>query len=458
MVTTSRSGSLDLSGHPPLSLSAMRSRRIAVYLIMVCLTTMTIWAAIAKVDVVATAPGRIVPQGLVKPVQSALPGQVSQILVENGDRVIEGTPLINLESAVASAEIDRLEWDLMGARLARSWRQAVLQDDDNREFVPPENAPPGLVEVYRRLLLSRLTEKVGDRLRQDATREQLVANIAAIENEIERARKQIPVLGELVEIQSTLNQKGLGTRLKYLDAETKLIDARYDLTLNERRLVEARHELESFDANRLSNSGAFARHILSEIAEADRRIIELSSELVRARELLERHVIRAPVAGTVDNLRLQSPQAVIAAGEQLLTIVPDDARLEIEAFVSDRDIGFVSPGMPVDIKIKTFPYTRYGSLTGSLLSVSSDAVGPGQQVVSLAGASGQPGFSLPDEQGPWFKARIALDQTEVTVEHRRISLKPGTTVIADIQTSGRTVLDFLMTPLLRYRYESFRER
>ena len=140
--------------------------------------------------------------------------------------------------------------------------------------------------------------------------------------------------------------------------------------------------------------------------------------------------------------------------------MPTDSRLEIEAMVSNRDIGFVHAGQEAEIKIDTFNFTRYGLLHGQVLSVSQDAIirDRKQDRSDDRGLGTQNGTSEPQGQELNYTARISLDRTRMQIDGRMVNLSPGMAVTVEIKTGSRSILSYLLSPLLRYRQETFHER
>jgi hemolysin D len=170
--------------------------------------------------------------------------------------------------------------------------------------------------------------------------------------------------------------------------------------------------------------------------------------------------LTAPVDGVVQQLAIHTVGGVVTPAQALLVVVPSDSRLEIEAMVSNRDIGFVHAGQDAEIKIDTFNFTRYGLLHGTVLSVSQDAVIRDHQGDRAAdrtnGAASD--SSEPKGQELNYSARISLDRTEMQIDDKFVNLSPGMAVTAEIKTGSRKILDYLLSPLLRYRQETLRER
>jgi len=169
--------------------------------------------------------------------------------------------------------------------------------------------------------------------------------------------------------------------------------------------------------------------------------------------------LTAPVDGTIQQVSVHTVGGVVTPAQQLMVVVPADSPLEIEAMVSNRDIGFVHLGQAAQVKIDTFNFTRYGLLHGKVTSISRDAIArdrPADKSSTAAGAASD--SSEPQGQELVYAARIALDNTKMNIDGKLVSLSPGMAVTAEIKTGSRRVIEYLLSPLLRYRQESLRER
>jgi hemolysin D len=185
--------------------------------------------------------------------------------------------------------------------------------------------------------------------------------------------------------------------------------------------------------------------------------------LIKATRKTGLQLLTAPVDGTVQQLAVHTIGGVVTPGQSLLVVVPADSHLEIEAMVSNRDIGFVHPGQPADIKVDTFSYTRYGFLYGEVENVSADAVTPDKRdeepnarptgLDKDAAAASDTGA-----KEPVYAARVSLDKTAMVVDDRTVNLTPGMAVTVEIKTGSRHIISYFLSPLLRYGHESLRER
>ncbi len=174
-------------------------------------------------------------------------------------------------------------------------------------------------------------------------------------------------------------------------------------------------------------------------------------------------MLTAPIAGTVQQLAIHSVGGVMTPAEELMTIVPDSAPVLIEAMVENRDVGFVHAGQAAEIKVETFPFTRYGLLSGHVLDVSRSSVASGRRrggdrIFSDEGtARGKPGAGEGDPS-PAYVAHIALDRTSLLVDGHAEPITPGMAITAEIKTGRRRVIDYLLTPLREYVHDGLRER
>jgi membrane fusion protein, hemolysin D len=205
----------------------------------------------------------------------------------------------------------------------------------------------------------------------------------------------------------------------------------------------------------------FERQVLSDLSDAWKKVEELSQDQVKADRKFEEQVLRSPIDGTVQQLALHTVGGVVTPAQQLMQIVPADSRLEAEAMISNRDIGFITPGQAAEIKIDTFNFTRYGLLQGKVVTVSRDAIvrdKPGAKSGASKSEGALSDSSEPEGQELLYSAKVSLDETRMQIEGRLVALAPGMAVTVEIKTGSRRIIEYLMSPLLRYRQESLRER
>jgi len=188
---------------------------------------------------------------------------------------------------------------------------------------------------------------------------------------------------------------------------------------------------------------------------------QLAQDMVKFERKITEQVLRAPVDGTVQQLAVHTVGGVVTPAQALMSIVPSDSRLEAEAMIENRDIGFVVPGQSAQVKIDTFNFTKYGLLHGEVVTVSQDAIArdkPANPADNSKSRAALSDTSEPQGQELVYSARISLERTEMQVEDKTVSLAPGMAVTVEIKTGQRRVIEYLLSPLLRYRHEAIRER
>ena len=420
------------------------------------------WAWWGTIDIVASATGKIVPSGRTKVIQPFETGVVRSIRVQDGQAVKAGDVLIELDPTVNAAERDHLHNDLLAEQLNIARLRAAFAGGDDRvaDFTPPADADPVLISTQRQLLLSQVNEhraKIAALARQQAQKEAEQATTAAT---IHKLETMIPAIQQRVDIRKTLMDKELGSKITYFEVLQLLVEQQGELSVQKSHL----HEVEAAVAAIRETRGqavAEYRHTLSdELAKAEQKANGLTQDLIKAEQKTRLQLLTAPVDGVVQQLAIHTVGGVVTPAQSLLVVVPSDSRLEIEAMVSNRDIGFVHPGQEAEIKIDTFNFTRYGLLHGQVLSVSQDAVirDRKEDRSDDRGLGTQNDTSEPKGQELNYSARISLDRTQMQIDDRTVNLSPGMAVTVEIKTGSRTMLSYLLSPLLRYRQEALRER
>jgi len=418
-----------------------------------------VWAWWGTIDIVASATGKIVPSARTKVIQPFETGVVRSIRVEDGQTVKAGDVLIELDPTVNAAERDHLRNDLRAEQLNIARLHAALASADNlADFIPPAGADPALVNTQRQLLLNQVAEhraRIAALTSQQAQKEAERAMAAAIVHKLEA---MIPVIQPRVDIRKALMDKQLGSTLTYLEALQQLVEHQEELNVQRNHLREAEAAATAIRETTRQALAEYRRTLSEELAKAQQKADGLAQELIKAEQKTKLQVLRAPIDGVVQQLAIHTIGGVVTPGQSLLVLVPIDSRLEIEAIVRNQDIGFVQSGQDAEIKVDTFNFTRYGLLHGQVLTVSQDAVLRDVSQDRDAPQGLQKEGSEPKAQELNYMARISLDRTKMEIDGRIISLSPGMAVTVEIKTGSRTILSYLLLPLLRYRQETLRER
>jgi hemolysin D len=430
--------------------------------IIVVFCAALIWACLGSVDITATAVGKIVPTGRSKLIQPLEIGVVRSINVHDGQIVRAGDALVELDPTMINAEEGHLKSDRIAAELDVARLHAALSGgaDPLANFVAPVGASHPQIEMHRQFLASLVAElnaKVAEVDRQlqqkEAERASVVATIAKLET-------TTPVLQERVDVRKGLSDKGLGSRLTYLTEYQDLVSMQQDLLVQRSHLHEAEAASAALKESRERTVAEYRRALFDDLAKAEQKVAALEQDVVKAERRSKFQLLTAPVDGIVQQLAVHTVGGVVTPAQVLAVLVPLDSNLEIEARVSNRDIGFVHTGQEVEIKVDTFSFTRYGLLHGQVINVSQDAVTVDKaQDKANESAPGSVGNSSePRGQELNYIARVSLDRTQMQVESGPVSLGPGMAVTIEIKTGSRRIIDYLLSPLVKYKNEALHER
>jgi hemolysin D len=420
------------------------------------------WASWGTIDIVASAPGKVVSGGRSKVVQPFETGVVRAIHVQDGQTVKAGDVLIELDPTVNAAERDHLHDDLIAERLNIARLRAALASDDQKiaEFIPPADADPVLVGTQRQLLFNQVTEhraKIAALMRQEAQKQAEHDTISATIHKLETL---IPVIQQRVDIRKTLMEKEIGSKLTYYEIFQLLVEQQEELSVQKSHRREAEAAVAAIRETRAQAIAEFKHGLSDDLAKSEQKANGLAQDLIKAQQKTKLQQLPSPVNGVVQQLAIHTVGGVVTPAQSLLVIVPENSQLEVEAMVSNGDIGFVESGQEAEIKIDTFNFTRYGLLHGAVLNVSQDAIirdkpegRPGDRALGTEHET-----SEPSGQELNYSARVSLDRTQMQVEDRLVNLAPGMAVTVEIKTGSRTILSYLLSPLRRYRQEALRER
>ena len=239
-----------------------------------------------------------------------------------------------------------------------------------------------------------------------------------------------------------------------------LLEQQQELGVQKSRLREAEAAAAAIRETRRQAVAEFRHTLFDDLAKAEQKANGIAQDLIKAEQKTRLQLLTAPVDGVVQQLAVHTVGGVVTPAQTLLMVVPGDSRLEIEAMVSNRDIGFVQSGQDAEIKVDTFNFTRYGLVHGQVLSVSQDAIirDLPQERPSDRPLGTQNDTSEPKGQELNYSARISLDRTRMQIDDRMVNLSPGMAVTVEIKTGSRTILSYLLSPLLRYQQDALRER
>lgn len=421
---------LEIQASPPSP-----AGRAILWSILAVFTLTIVWATFSRVDIVAVAQGRIIPSGHSKTVQPLEIGTVTAIHVTEGQRVAAGDVLIELDQTSARADVERLmkERDTAAREMARF---RLLSDWLQREQAPT------VVELHDASdnLLVRQWREFDDRiavLRREQEKQRAERRSAL--RQVDKLEALLPIVTRRARDRKGLAEQKLLPEQQYLETEQQRLETYHDLRTQKGRVAELDVAIGELDARIALTRSEFHRQVAERLDEAERRHSAAVQELIKAESRAKAQTIRAPVTGTVQQLAVHNAGAVVTPAQELMVIVPQDDALEVEAILENKDIGFVQVGQKTEVKVDTFPFTKYGTIPGEVVGLSNDAVSD-------------------EQKGLVYKMRVLMERSAIEVNSNWVPLVPGMTVTVESKTGTRRMIEFFLSPLLRYRHETGRER
>lgn len=416
--------------------------RIALWLVMAFALIALLWAIFGHIDVVATAAGKIIPNDRTKVIQPMETAVVKAIHVRDGQEVRAGQVLIELDATVAAADSDRLRNEVLNAQLEALRAQALLAS--LASGTPPRLKPPAGVDADR--LLAEQSRATGQYQEYQARQLQLQAEITRRQAELQATQEQVAKLEQTVPIArqraqdyQKLVKENFISQHGFLEREQARIEQEQDLASSRSKVMEIRASMTETRQQQATLAAETRRLLLDQLNLATQKATSLEQEWVKADQRGRLMRMTAPVAGTVQQLVVSTVGGVVTPAQPLMVIVPKDNVLEVEAMLPNKDIGFVNPGQDAEVKVETFPFTKYGTLHGRITQVSADAI-------------------QDDKLGLVYSTRVKLSRDTLRVENKTVRLTPGMAVTVEVKTGTRRAIEYFLSPLMQYGQESLRER
>ncbi len=395
------------------------------------------WSSVGTIDIVAVAQGKTIPSGYSKIVQPLDSGVITAIHVRDGVEVKKGDSLIELDPTQSSADRDKASNEYHSAQLDAARLRAVLSG--GTRFEVPPGSDLKLAAVQQQLLRDQVAEYQARVEAAQHTVDQRTAAVQVTKENVRRLEATVPIEEQRAQAYKKLLGDKYVSEMDYLQFEQQRIDKKQELAGQRYQLKQNQSALAEAEKNYQILISEFKKTRQQELSDAETKANSLMQEFVKASQKTGLQRLAAPIDGVVQQLAVHTVGGVVTPAQQLLVVVPKEHQLEVEAWVENKDIGFVRKGQPVEIKVESFPFTIYGIVQGKVVSVSDDAV-PQEKV------------------GLIYAARVSMDRSTMQVEGRDVRLSPGMGVTAEIKTGQRRLIEFFLSPLLKSVQESARER
>jgi HlyD family secretion protein len=434
-------GLLSIQESPPARLP-----RTVMYAVMALFAILLAWSVFGKLDVVASAEGKLVPQTYVKIVQPADAGIVQDILVKEGEKVQAGQVLMRMDKQVAladektirselalkSLQLRRIDAELSGAPFLKK------PDDPEDLFLQVQAQYREHRQAYQDAIgLAQETRKKAER-DADAGRESLI-----------KLREVMPILQEQAQSMTDLAKDGYVPQARMQDKQREYVEKAQDLKAQQASVESLTAAVAAAGRQVAQTTSKYRSDLQNERIEAEGIYQKLQQEWAKQEHKSGLLELRAPQAGIVKDVATHTVGTVVQPGTVLLSIVPEHEPLVAEVMVKNDDVGFVFPQQKVKVKLAAYPFEQYGMLEGTVSHLGPDA--------SEAQDNKEQGKDASSRQSA-YKAIVALSSQDLSAQGEKFKLVPGMQVIAEINQGRRTVLEYLLSPVRKTLYDSGRER
>jgi len=421
-------------------------RRLA-WAVCALFTIAVIWAIFGEIDIVAVAQGRIVVSERTKTLQPLETSVVKRVLVKDGDLVQAGQVLVELDATNASADSASVREQLGSSWSEELRTQALLEalgkNVPPQPSLPPEAAwgkdgvPPQAATTNQ--LQAEWLDVTAKLSKLGAEQSRRQAEIVTVQELIAKLNATLPIAKQREADFKSLTEQGFVSGHAVQDRTRERIEQERDLATQQARLSEARAALAEAQQARAAYLAETQRLLSDRNAQAGMKRLQLVQERAKTDQRSRLTQLTASVAGRVQQVAVHTEGGVVTPAQVLMVIVPADARVTAEVTVDNKDIGFVNVGDAAEIKLETFPFTRYGTVLAKVSSLTADAVND-------------------EKRGAIFPATLTLAQPNLLVDGKRINLSPGMNVTAEIRTGRRRVIEYLLSPVQKAMRESLGER
>ncbi len=394
----------------PVSNTARITGRLMMLMVVVAL----LWSILGHIDIIATATGKIIPSSRTKTIASVDVASVKALYVTEGQLVHAGDVLVELDASASDAEHDKALGSVVEAKLQSARSQAMIRAVETLN-------PPQLPQVSG----VPNTQWQAAKQQLDGQFRDFYAKLKRLDGEIARYSEALPLATQRAnDFKALLKDKDVSTHA-WLEKEQARVDLEGQLSdvRNQRASLIAQTRKEAHDA----------------LLEGSKVIAAGQQDQRRAGERSKLLKLTAPVDGTVQQLTVHTVSGVVPAAQPLMLIVPNSAQVEVEAFLENKDVGFVQVGQVAEVKIDAFDYTKYGLISAKVTHVSQDAI-------------------QDEKKGLIYSTRILLDKNSIFVDGKHLPLSAGMSVNVEIKTGTRRVIEYVLSPLMRHQRESLNER
>ncbi|MBO6824860.1 MAG: HlyD family type I secretion periplasmic adaptor subunit [Sneathiella sp.] len=416
----------------------MPAWRLIGLVIIALIAGFVIWTQLAKLEEVSVLAGEVVPQDQVKVIQHLEGGIIKNVMVREGAIVKAGDPLMLLDLAVNAMNEESLQIQLKGLEIKRARLEGESEGKTPAYPDVERSEVQRLLQAEQKVHAARLAQlESKTRILKEKSRQKQL-DVQQLEIQVAAITSDLKVLERKFAMSTELLASKLTPKIEHLELETELTRLQGELKVLRPSIPRARAAAKEAEETIKEEKLLFQLDAQEQLSEVEREIARIRELLVTAGDQVTRTTVRSPIDGVVKNLRYNTIGGIVRPGDVIMDVVPTSDRLVVEARLSPSDRGFVEVGQPAVIKLTAYDFFIYGGIKGRIATIAADSTNDGE---------GQPFYKVVIE---------TLGEKNEKMEGLLIS--PGMQAMVDVHTGEKTVMQYLLQPVLKLRHESFRER
>lgn len=413
--------------------------QLLLWCIIIFICAMITWAWYAKLDEFTRGEGRVIPSSSVQLVQNLEGGIVAEVFVQEGESVEKGQPLLRLEAirftaSLRESEVNKAQLSAKSARLT-----AEAENRDFMQEVLSGDIPAEIVESERALFLARQEELTSNLEVFEQQKVQKRQELSELNSKVKQLDRSYNLLNNELKITEPLVAQGAVSQVELLRLQRQVNDLDGELSAARLSIPRVEAALEELDQRSNAERSAFRSQARAEFTDVQAelaRLVESSQAIV---DQVDRTLIQSPVNGVIKQLFVKTLGGVVQPGRDVVAIVPSDDRLLIETQIRPADIAFLHSGQIATVKFTAYDFAIHGGLSGKVVNISPDTI-------------------LDEEGNSFYLVQVETDQVFLGNANNPLPIIPGMTVTTDILTGKKSVLDYLLKPILKTKELALRER
>ncbi|WP_016957405.1 HlyD family type I secretion periplasmic adaptor subunit [Catenovulum agarivorans] len=432
-----------------LLLSSPKGTRHALYLICGFLTSLLLWAAFAEIDEVTVGAGKVIPSQQVQIIQNLEGGILKEVFIREGDVVNPGDKLLSIDETRFLSEYREQQAHAYGliADITRLRAELDSIETSNGQFnIQPieldfanAQAYPELINRQKALYAERIRNLANQVKILDQQVTQKEQQLNELASKIDHAQRSYQLVSKELDMTRPLANSGVVSEVELIKLERAANDVKGELSSLQLLRPKIRAEVEEMENKRTEVVLKFRSEVQKELAKAESELTPLDEALVSSQDRLKRTNVFSPVKGTIKTININTVGGVIQPGMDLIEIVPLADSLLVEAKILPKDIAFLRPGLPAVIKLTAYDFTIYGGLKGTVEHISADTI-------------------QDEKENSFYLIRVRTEDSYLDKNNNPLPIIPGMTASVDVLTGKKTVLDYLLKPIVRAKQNAMRER